>query len=182
MSNLEKIRTSKGISQRKLETLSGIHQQTISRYEQGVPLTKIETAKKLAKALGCKVSDIIDVDKSFDNMSVDNLKNVHNYLKATREMLDLNPRRVASFLGMSEKEYLDYENPAQTVDKDEALSMAAVMMFCYAADRISTDLKRKSAPADVSEIEADILNTIRSLSLEDQERAANLIKALRLTK
>ena len=59
-SKLEKIRISRGLSQRKLEQLSGVSQQTISRIEKGVPLIKSNTALKLAKVLECKLSDIMD--------------------------------------------------------------------------------------------------------------------------
>lgn len=182
ISKLQQIREKKGISQRKLEQLSGVHQQTISRIEKGTPLTKLSTIKKLADALGCKQSDIADLEDEFNKLSEHDFKNVHNYLKATRELLNINPRRLANFLEITEREYLDYEDKNNDVSVDEAMSISTIMMFCWASSKIADDLKAKAHPADLSEIEVKALKALRALSPEDQERFISLIGASSLLK
>lgn len=176
-SKLEKIRVSRGMSQRRLGNLTGVHQQTISRIESGGVLDKLSVAKKLAKALNCEPSDLIDVNPGFDILENENIKNLHNYIKATRELLDLNPRAASNLLNMEEKEYLDCESPNSELMLDEALTIAFIMLSDYIGRELSTSLKVKSSPVDVSDNEARALQELRALSPEDQEKFINLIKA-----
>lgn len=63
--NLERIRREQGLSRRELELLSGVKQVTIQSLETGivdVNNTKLSTLIKLAKALKCKVVDLLDND------------------------------------------------------------------------------------------------------------------------
>ena len=62
MSNLKRIRESKGLSQSQLSKLSGVNLQMIQKYEQGVKdinKAQVETIYKLAQALECTVEDLI---------------------------------------------------------------------------------------------------------------------------
>ena len=63
--NLERIRNEQQLSRRELELLSGVRQQTIQRLEKGmydVNMVKLGTLISLAKALKCKVIDLLDND------------------------------------------------------------------------------------------------------------------------
>lgn len=62
LDNLEKIRREQGLSRRELELLSGVKQITIHHLENGttdVNNVKLSTLIKLAKALHCKVIDLL---------------------------------------------------------------------------------------------------------------------------
>ncbi len=63
MNNLKKIRTEKGLSQLQLSHESGIALSVISKIESGftdVMQTRVCTVAALAKALSCKIEDIIN--------------------------------------------------------------------------------------------------------------------------
>ena len=65
LSNLKKIRESKGFARRELELLSGVKELTIHNLEVGatnVDNVKLSTLIRLAKALKCKVIDLLDND------------------------------------------------------------------------------------------------------------------------
>lgn len=127
--------------------------------------------------MNCEPSDLIDVNAGFDILENENIKNLHNYIKATRELLDLNPRAASNLLNMEEKEYLDCESPNSELMLDEALTIAFIMLSDYIGRELSTSLKVKSSPVDVSDNEARALQELRALSPEDQEKFINLIKA-----
>jgi transcriptional regulator with XRE-family HTH domain len=60
--SLKEIRTSKGLTLRQLEKLSGVHNQKIHEIESGkikVENITLKTAEKLAKALDCKAEDLL---------------------------------------------------------------------------------------------------------------------------
>jgi len=59
MSKLKEIRTAAGLTQDKLAEITGISQANICRIENGINIPTIETAKKLAVALNCKIDDLI---------------------------------------------------------------------------------------------------------------------------
>lgn len=56
MSEIIKARQEKGISQRKLEELSGVRQPVIARMEKGESIPKIDTVIKLLAPLGKKLA------------------------------------------------------------------------------------------------------------------------------
>ena len=61
--NLERIRKEKGLTRAKVSQLSGVNQTTIQRLEKGmydVNMVKLVTLIALAKALKCKVVDLLD--------------------------------------------------------------------------------------------------------------------------
>ncbi len=65
LNNLQRIRKEQGLSRRELELLSGVKQVTIHHLENGttnVNMVKLGTLIALAKALHCKVVDLLDTD------------------------------------------------------------------------------------------------------------------------
>ena len=63
--NLERIRREKGFSREELAKLSGVQNTTIHYLEKGITdvnNVKLSTLVKLAKALHCKVIDLLDKD------------------------------------------------------------------------------------------------------------------------
>ena len=63
--NLERIRKEKGFNRLELAKLSGVNETTIQRLEKGiynVNMAKLGTLVALAKALHCKVVDLLDND------------------------------------------------------------------------------------------------------------------------
>lgn len=62
MSDLKKVRESKGISQSQLASQAGINYRTLQQYEQGnrdIHKASVDTVLKLANTLGVKIEDII---------------------------------------------------------------------------------------------------------------------------
>lgn len=59
MKGLRKIRKLRMITQEELATMIGITQAMVSHYETGRRVPDLETAAKIAYALGCKVDDLI---------------------------------------------------------------------------------------------------------------------------
>ena len=66
LSNLERIRHERNLSRRELATLSGVRELTINNLERGknydIANVKLSTLVKLAKALCCKVVDLLNND------------------------------------------------------------------------------------------------------------------------
>ena len=58
--DIKKIRLQAGMSQEALALASGVSRISIIRYEAGERFPDLETAARIAKALGCKVDDLID--------------------------------------------------------------------------------------------------------------------------
>jgi transcriptional regulator with XRE-family HTH domain len=56
---LKAIRDKRGVTLRELQTRSGVHFVTIHEIEAGKRNPRLSTLRKLAKALGVKVSDLI---------------------------------------------------------------------------------------------------------------------------
>ena len=97
-SKLEKIRVSRGLSQRRLEGLSGIKQQQISLMEKGLVTINFTQARRLAKALDCQPSDVVDIDAGYNKLSKEELQNVHKYLQATFDLTDISLKKTANLL------------------------------------------------------------------------------------
>lgn len=60
---LRAIRKARGLSVKELAEISGVKARSIGKYENGehrVEGAKIETLAKLAIALGCRITDLID--------------------------------------------------------------------------------------------------------------------------
>lgn len=58
--DIKKLRLQVGMSQEMLARESGVSRVAIARYESGERVPSIKIAAKIAKALGCKVDDLID--------------------------------------------------------------------------------------------------------------------------
>jgi len=54
------IRVKKKMTQKTLAIKAGVERSMISRAERGERKPSLETAARIAKALGCKVDDLID--------------------------------------------------------------------------------------------------------------------------
>lgn len=58
--DIKKIRQQIGMSQEELAQAANVSRVAITRYEAGKRVPNIEIAARIAKALGCKVDDLID--------------------------------------------------------------------------------------------------------------------------
>ncbi len=56
--NLQAIRKSTGLTQQQLAYKSGVHRVTVARIESNSSSTTMETAVKLAAALGCTIDEL----------------------------------------------------------------------------------------------------------------------------
>ncbi len=56
---LETLRKSKDLTQSDLAAKIGVYQKDISRWENGARTPDIESLKKLAAALDCKIDDLV---------------------------------------------------------------------------------------------------------------------------
>ena len=65
---LKEVRTSKGVTQVELSEKTGITQQNISLYENNVMLPKIDTAAKIAQALGVSLDELIIIREAHDHV------------------------------------------------------------------------------------------------------------------
>ena len=61
--NIRQYRKNKHYTLRHLSQIAGIHYVTLSNYEKGKKIPKLKTLKKIASALGVKVSDLIEEDE-----------------------------------------------------------------------------------------------------------------------
>lgn len=69
MNKLKEIRTQQGLSQSLLSKEANVSLKTLQAYEQGdrdIKKAQAETVYKLAKALNCKMEELIDIQKDFD--------------------------------------------------------------------------------------------------------------------
>lgn len=58
--DIKTLRLKAGMSQEMLAQASGVSRVAIARYETGERVPSIVIAARIAKALGCKVDDLID--------------------------------------------------------------------------------------------------------------------------
>jgi len=74
--NLKAVRNSKKITQVELAELAGVHQQAISRYESGIKTPQIDTAAKIAEALGVTINELVIIREAKKNIAaqLNNLK------------------------------------------------------------------------------------------------------------
>lgn len=96
---IKKIRENKGLTQSELANKCGILYQTIGKYERDVLNPKIETIKKIAKALGVDYIELLDtvphelltikklekaLDKACEELEKWDIKNFDN-IQVTKE-------------------------------------------------------------------------------------------------
>lgn len=55
-------RHKKGLTQKQLGELSGVHEVQIRKYERGEIVPKLDTIKKIANGLGIRPVDLLDDD------------------------------------------------------------------------------------------------------------------------
>ena len=69
MNKLKEIRTQQGLSQSLLSKEANVSLKTLQAYEQGdrdIKKAQAETVYKLAKALNCKMEELMDIQKDLD--------------------------------------------------------------------------------------------------------------------
>ncbi len=69
--NLKSVRESKKLTQVDLAEKTGIHQQTISRYERGIVMPQVDSAKSIADALGVTVDELIIIKDAKESIAED---------------------------------------------------------------------------------------------------------------
>lgn len=63
MNNIQKIRKEKGITQKELSEITGIPKRTLEDWEAArVKTSDVYKLHRIAKALGCEIADLIDLD------------------------------------------------------------------------------------------------------------------------
>lgn len=62
-SRIKEIRKQKGLTQKQLGEKCGMYESQIRKYENGKANPKIETLQKIATALECNLSDLVDSDE-----------------------------------------------------------------------------------------------------------------------
>lgn len=182
VSKLEKIRVDRGISQNKLALLSGVTQQQISLIERGKPINSLEQAKKLAKALGCDLSDIVDINHPINSLNKADLQNIHKYFEATTELTGIPLRRIADLLNIDTSELKDYKDESTTLSIDDGLLLTFVALLPFVSQKISKFLQNQQSAAPFNAKEKEVLEAFRGLTEEEQERFIHLIKATPLIK
>lgn len=181
-SKLEKIRVSRGLSQRRLEMLSGIKQQQISLIEKGKPIMNLNQAQRLAKALNCRPSELIDIDSGYDKLTESDLRNIHKFLQATFDLTGTNIRKAANLLNIDASELKDFEEETADLSVDDGLLLAFVSMFPFIAQKISTSIRQQNNLTTSDPREKEVLEAFRALSDAEKERFIHLIKATPLLK
>ena len=61
---LKIVRAQRGLSQRQLEDISGVHHVSIARIEMGLLDPRLSTVRKLAKALNVTISELVGDKRS----------------------------------------------------------------------------------------------------------------------
>lgn len=174
---LEKIRLSRGLSQNRLSELSGVHQQTISLIEKGKPIQNLRQVQKLANALNCNPSDLVEVDRGYDQMTAQDLKNIHKFLQATFEFVGADVRTTARMLGISDAELKDFQAESENLSVNDGLMLAFFSLLPVVAKNIFSSLEINAAAVPNNDEEAEVLSAFRALTPEERERFIHLIKA-----
>lgn len=181
-SKLEKIRVSRGLSQRRLEGLSGIKQQQISLMEKGLVTINFTQARRLAKALDCQPSDVVDIDAGYNKLSKEELQNVHKYLQATFDLTDISLKKTANLLNMDVSELKDFGNDSTDLTVDNGLLLAFVALLPLVAQKISATLNSSQSISTDDTREKEVIEAFRALTEDEKERFIHLIKATPLLK
>lgn len=86
---IKEIRKQKGLTQKQLGDLCGMADSAIRRYENGNANPKIETLQKIATALECDLSDLMDSDEyKLHNIELAIKKANDSVLEKNKEMKD----------------------------------------------------------------------------------------------
>ena len=92
-SNIKLKREQKGINQNELAEIIGVSDKTVSSWEIDRTEPKMGMIEKVAKALGCKKTDIIGADEpttvaahlDTDELTQDELDDVANYIELVKK-------------------------------------------------------------------------------------------------
>lgn len=95
MNKIRELRKQNHITQDELAKKSMVSRKALSSYENGIGNPTRETLTKIATALNCKVSDLVDQKM--------------NRLKARRKELGLTQKQVAEAAGLTCQSYQRYE-------------------------------------------------------------------------
>lgn len=66
--NLKKIRVNKNITQVELSDMTGITQQNISAYETGKNIPLLDSAAKIADALGVSLDELVSIREAHEQV------------------------------------------------------------------------------------------------------------------
>lgn len=66
--NLKKIRVDKNITQVELSDMTGITQQNISAYENGKNIPLLDSAAKIADALGVSLDELVSIREAHEQV------------------------------------------------------------------------------------------------------------------
>ena len=83
--SLKRLREERGLSQEGLGRMCGVTHSTISQYETGMILPKVERLEKLATALRVPVSELLGQERSAGTLTYDELVLLANYRKMNDE-------------------------------------------------------------------------------------------------
>lgn len=107
MNKLNELRTKTGLTQKQLADTAGVHINIISRIERGERSSsklQLDTAAKLAKALGCHAEDLLDSQPSEGYNILKEWRDSHNVTqKEFLETYTNNEQRYTSELRSIEK-------------------------------------------------------------------------------
>jgi len=74
---LKTVRKRENVTQVELAEKLGIHQQTISRYEAGKKIPQVDTAARIADALGVTLDELVIIREAKEKVA-DHLKKIKN--------------------------------------------------------------------------------------------------------
>lgn len=95
-SRIKEIRKQKGLTQKQLGDLCGMADSAIRRYENGKANPKIETLQKIATALKCNLSDLMDADEyKLHNIEIA-IKKVNDSVLEKNKEIDNEPMTIAA--------------------------------------------------------------------------------------
>ena len=92
--NIKRLRENQGLKQSELARLIGVSRATMSQYEADIICPRMGNVERLAAALGCLKSDIVE-DVSYTITTLDNLSpDERELLTAYRELTSTNKAAV----------------------------------------------------------------------------------------
>ena len=105
--NIKNLRKRKGLTQKQLAEMCDLSESMISNLESGKKLPSFETLLKLAEALECSTSDIIDNKKipitEGDGQNLLDLSQLNKeQRKLIEDVLRLNPQQRSAVLSVTE--------------------------------------------------------------------------------
>nr|DAJ48702.1 MAG TPA: helix-turn-helix domain protein [Caudoviricetes sp.] len=93
---IKEFRKQKGLTQKQLGDLCGMADSAIRRYENGKANPKIETLQKIATALKCNLSDLMDADEyKLHNIEIA-IKKVNDSVLEKNKEIDNEPMTIAA--------------------------------------------------------------------------------------